>query len=313
MVVKLKAIFKDYLWGGKRLISDYGKNYQGEILAESWEFSCHTAGESKVEVEKNKYITLSEWFNINNGALGKNLINNESLPILIKLIDAKQSLSIQVHPDDVYGKKNEKDNGKNEMWYIIDVTDNSFIYYGFKKSITKEEYKKHIDENTLLEVMNKVYVKHGDCFFIEAGTVHAIGEGCLIAEVQQSSNITYRVYDYERRDDKGNLRELHIEKALDVSKLEPSLNIAKTEGVLIDCQYFTVEHIKCNGELKCCTDNSTFHALLILDGSGFIKDNTENTSFLKGESILIGADTGDYLVSGDFSALCTYIKHDMTV
>lgn len=306
MIVKLNSIFKDYLWGGRRLVEKYNKVFNGKILAESWELSCHPDGESIIVTGKDSGISLKEWLKSNPEALGENCKKYNDFPILIKLIDAKQNLSIQVHPDDEYAKLNEGDNGKNEMWYIAEAEENAFIYYGFEKNITKEEYKARIADNTILDVLKKIYVKAGDCFFIKAGTVHAIGEGCLIAEVQQSSNVTYRVYDYARQGADGKFRELHIDKAIEVSILEPSINIATKDDLLVSCEYFIVHDVKCKDQISFTANELSFHSVIILDGNGTIECEDEILEFSKGDSIFISANSGKYLLVGDFHALLTY-------
>ncbi len=181
--------------GGERLKTIYNKQTEMSPVAESWELSCHKDGNSVIVSGEHSGMTLSEYVSkFGEKCLGKNCVG-DNFPILIKLIDAKSNLSVQVHPDDEYAFKVEGEQGKTEMWYIVDCDEDAFLLYGFTSQITKDEFKKRIEDNTLLEVLNKVKVKKGDTFFINSGTIHAIGSGCLIAEVQQNSNTTYRVYD----------------------------------------------------------------------------------------------------------------------
>ena len=245
--VKLTPAFKDNIWGGTRLKTEYNKHTDMKIVAESWELSTHKDGESRINGGEYDGLKLSEYIEkIGKDKLGKRALEFNYFPLLIKFIDAKNNLSIQVHPDDEYALKHEGEYGKTEMWYIMDAEKGSYLYYGFNRSITKEEYEKRISDNTLLEVLNKVEVKKGDMFFIPSGTVHAIGSGILICEIQQNSNTTYRVYDYDRRDANGNPRQLHIKQAIDVSCLEPSPEqkaptiIADGVEELAKCKYFTV-------------------------------------------------------------------------
>ncbi len=308
MITKLTPAYKDYLWGGIKLKEHYGKVFDGDILAESWELSCHPDGESIIASGASAGMSLSAWLAKNPDGMGTNGAKYDGFPILIKFIDAKQDLSIQVHPDDDYAQKYEGDNGKNEMWYIAEADDDAFIYYGFKHNITKEEYAQRISDNTLLDVLHRVDVKKGDCFFIEAGTVHAIGAGCLIAEVQQSSNVTYRVYDYARRGVDGKLRELHIEKAQEVSTLAPANNTVADEQKLVDCKYFAVEDIKVSGEREFVANERTFHSILVLSGTGTMVCGDETLELAKGESIFVSAASGSYKLSGDFHALLTYMS-----
>ena len=212
-LLKLKPSFKDYLWGGHRLVDHYYKEYDGEILAESWELSCHPDGPSYIANGTYTGMTLRQFIEKEGKeVLGTNCAKFEDFPILAKFIDARDHLSIQVHPDNSYALQNEGQYGKTEMWFVMDCEPGSYLYFGFQKEISKEEFAERIANDTLTEVLNKVEVQKGDSFFIEAGTLHAIGKGILIAEIQQNSNLTYRVYDYNRKDAQGNTRELHIDK-----------------------------------------------------------------------------------------------------
>lgn len=198
-LLKLAPCFKDYLWGGRRLVEEYNKQYSGEILAESWELSCHPDGPSVIINGQYAGKTLQEYIDTEGkDVLGENCRRFKEFPILTKFIDAKDNLSIQVHPDNRYALKNEGQYGKTEMWYVMDAGEDAYLYYGFKQEISREEFARRIEEDTLLDVLNSVRVQKGDVLFIEAGTIHAIGKDILIAEIQQNSNITYRVYDYGR-------------------------------------------------------------------------------------------------------------------
>ena len=212
----LKPAMKDYLWGGTKLKDEWGFETDKDIAAEAWLLSCHKDGNGVVMNGTLKGKTFSEVLSLwGKEALGERAEKFSDFPILIKFIDAKQSLSVQVHPDDEYALKNEGEFGKNEMWYIVDCEEGAELIYGFKENISKEEFERRIKDNTLPEVCNYVPVKKGDVFFIEAGTLHAIGAGILICEVQQNSNSTYRVWDFGRVGADGKPRELHIDKALE--------------------------------------------------------------------------------------------------
>ena len=216
--LKLSPAFKDYIWGGTRLRTEFGKKCSLEKVAESWELSFHNDGPSVVDSGQNKGKLLKEI--ITESDLGDKCKNFTYFPVLNKFIDAKQDLSLQVHPSDEYALKNEHSYGKTEMWYVIEAKNKSCLYIGFNRDVTKSELVKRINDNTILEIMNKIEVKSGDCYFIPSGTIHAIGKGCLIYEIQQNSNLTYRVYDYDRIDKNGKKRELHVEKALNVINLK---------------------------------------------------------------------------------------------
>ena len=209
--IKLAPAFKDYLWGGTKLKTEFDKKSDLQKVAESWELSTHKDGQSIVANGEFKGLTLSEYIEKNGReCIGKNAMAFEFFPILIKFIDAADNLSVQVHPSDEYALSNEGEYGKTEMWYVLDCEKDAFLYYGLNREITKEEFAERIKENMLLEVLNKVKVNKGDVFFINSGTIHAIGKGIVICEIQQNSNTTYRVYDYDRRDKNGNTRELHV-------------------------------------------------------------------------------------------------------
>ena len=311
-VLKLQAPTKDYLWGGNRLVDEFGKKSAGAVTAESWELSCYPGCESVIENGEYAGKTLTDYLKENGKkVLGKNCEKFENFPILIKFIDARKDLSLQVHPSDDYALKNEGQYGKTEMWYIIDAKDNAFLYYGFNREISKEEFCERIENNTLTEVLNAYPVSKGDVVFIEAGTIHAIGEGILLAEIQENSNVTYRVYDYGRRDKDGNLRELHIIKALEVTNLFPAKKVSRPEPHIGNCKYFTVDKVNLSGKIskKLCgtVDETSFLHMLFLSGEGKIKNGNEDVKFKKGDSFFLPAGDGNYEISGECEALFTYI------
>ena len=311
ILFKLEPTTKNYIWGGVQLKDRYNKKSIDDKIAETWELSCHPDGSSIISNGEYSGKSLSEYIKIGgNKVLGINCKKFADFPILIKLINAKEKLSIQVHPDDEYGLKNDNQYGKTEAWYVIDAKEDSYIYYGFKKEIPKEELRERIENNTLLEVLNKTYVKKGDVFFIEPGTVHAIGGGILIAEIQQSSNITYRIYDYNRLDLDGNPRELHIEKGLDVIKREPPKLNYNFGKYLVKCEYFQVEKIEINVFFESNADLDSFHSLLFLDGEGIISMEEEKIAYKKGDSFFIGAGSGNYQIRGNGYFLLTTIPEN---
>lgn len=299
--LKLKPAFKDYLWGGTRLKTDYGMQSDLEKLAEAWVLSCHKDGASVVENGEYAGLSLVEAID----KMGKDCLGTkggafEFFPILIKLIDAKDNLSIQVHPSDEYALKVEKEFGKTEMWYVVDCDKDAYLYYGFKTEIGKEEFEDRIKSNTLLEVLNKVTVQKGDCFFIQSGTIHAIGSGLLIAEIQQNSNTTYRVYDYGRVGADGKPRQLHVDKALQVTELKqpefPVLHTGSNRGNvrLAECKYFTVDRIDLDGETTINIDNTSFSSILCVDGDAKIGD----LEIKAGECVFVPAGMGSIKISG---------------
>ena len=245
----LKAPVKDYIWGGTRLRELFGKE-GGDRLAESWELSCHPDGECYIMGGEFDGMKLSDFVNEHPEAVGSGFKSGDSFPVLVKLIDAKNDLSVQVHPNDEYAHKYENDNGKTEMWYVIDAAPDSELIYGFNEELSKEDFRKAIENNTLMEKLRRVPVKQGDVFFIEPGTLHAIGKGILIAEIQQSSNVTYRVYDYGRLGADGKPRPLHIEKALEVTNTKPLDPERPVYGLELDGDFCDNEHMNVFGMEK---------------------------------------------------------------
>lgn len=303
-ILKLTPSCKDYIWGGRRLIEEFGKDFSGDVLAETWEISCHKDGLSTISNDDNAGKTLLNYIQEKGTqCLGTNASPFEYFPILVKLIDAKDYLSIQVHPDDSYALEHEHQYGKTEMWYVVDAKEGAFLYYGFSKSVSKEELKERIQNNTLLEVLNKVPVKKGDTFFIEPGTIHAIGKDILIAEIQQNSNVTYRVYDYGRVDANGNGRELHIDKAVDVINRKQYVESQKSDSHLADCKYFTVDKMILDGTYTEKVTNASFVGLLFVEGNGSILDSDTNLDFKKGDSFFIPANEETYTIKGTGVAL----------
>lgn len=241
--------------------------------------------------------------------LGKHARKFEQFPVLIKFIDAAGDLSVQVHPSDEFALENEKQYGKTEMWYVVDCEEGASLYYGFSREVSTEELEQRIRDNTLLDVLNKVYVKKGDVLFIEPGTIHAIGKGNVIAEIQQNSNVTYRVYDYGRKDKDGKERDLHIEKALQVTSRIPILRQKSFEPHIASCEYFTVDKLVLDGgimkRMSGTVDPTTFVSMLVLDGEGVIRAGEEELKFRKGDSLFITADTGNYEIEGACEVLVT--------
>lgn len=312
-LLKLMPSFKDYLWGGHRLADEYNKKYDGKILAESWELSCHPDGPSIIANGKYAGMTLNEFIETEGKeVLGENCRRFRDFPVLVKFIDAKDNLSIQVHPDNRYALKNEGQYGKTEMWYVMDAAEGAYLYYGFKEAISKEEFAKRIEDDTLLEVLNAVPVHKGDVFFIESGTMHAIGKDILIAEIQQNSNITYRVYDYGRKGKDGKKRELHVDKALAVTRREPSCSFKSSYPHVADCDYFTVDKLNLDGnvlgKIEGVVTDKSFASILFLNGSGKISSGGETQEYKKGDSMLLTAGSGTYTIEGSCDALVTTIR-----
>ncbi len=314
--LKLKPAFKDYIWGGTRLRDDFQKDCDFDKIAESWELSCHKDGNSVIDGGEFDGMTLADFVEAQGKkVLGKNCEKFENFPILIKLIDAKDNLSVQVHPDNEYAMRVEGEYGKTEMWYIVDCDEGATLLYGFKNIISKDEFAKRISDNTLLEVTNAVPVKKGDVFFIEAGTLHAIGKGILIAEIQQNSNTTYRIYDYGRVGKDGKPRELHVEKAKDVTNLCPAKAYPETKTERMDgytikllssCDYFTTYAVDVENTAILEAGESSFNSLLFLEGEGEVVLE-DSVSFKKGDSIFIAAGSGKYKICGKCRLILTKV------
>ncbi len=300
--VKLKPEFKDYIWGGDKLRSVLGKNVgKRDSVAESWELSAHTAGQSKIASGRYKGLKFGEYIElIGKDNLGWKAQDYERFPLLIKFIDAKENLSVQVHPDDEYAFPNEGDYGKNEMWYVMSADKDAYIYMGFNRDIQKEEIRERIKNNTILEVLNKVPVKKGETYFLKARTVHAIGAGCLICEIQQSSNVTYRLYDYGRKDYRGKPRPLHIDKALEVLNTNEAADDFKatysvlefhgyTKQLLGQCKYFVSTMYKIDGELSLAALGTSFRAIVVIEGEGKIGNGHVAYSTNMGDTWFFGS------------------------
>lgn len=302
----LKPAGKDYLWGGSRLNDDFAKDIAMEPLAETWECSTHPDGPSVAASGPFAGQTLIQVLKEHPDFLGTHRGQSKELPILIKLIDAKKDLSVQVHPDDEYARIHENGSmGKTEMWYVLDAAKDAHLVYGFAYDMTPERVRSMIRQGTFENSLQRVKVEKGDVFYIEAGTVHAIGAGALVAEIQESSNLTYRLYDYQRVDKNGKQRELHIEKALEVADLrgsasprQPMRLLQYSPGcaseLLCRCRYFQVERLLINTErqrqmLKLHTDDSSFAAILCVEGCGMIFYDGGAIPFFKGDCIFIPA------------------------
>lgn len=304
----LQAPCKDYLWGGNRLRA-FGKESDAQRIAESWELSCHPDGESVIASGEYAGQTLSAFLQAHPEALGENCRCFDRFPVLVKLIDAQDDLSVQVHPDDAYALVHEGEYGKTELWYIIDAEPGAEILYGVKKPMTQAEFRESIEAGTITEQLCHIPVHPGEAYFIPAGTLHAIGKGCLIAEVQQNSNTTYRVYDY------GRGRELHIAQALDVAALRPTECRKDTPfhdytnsraRHLGACRYFSAAIEEISGRCTEFTDPESFAHYLVLQGSGTFRSGTMALQFRKGASLFVPCGT-ELTIEGNCTLLYTAV------
>lgn len=302
----LRPAAQDYLWGGSRLNDDFNLGIPVVPFAEAWMCSTHPDGLSVLDSGE----PLRDVLAAHPGYLGTHVLQTTGgkpeLPILIKLIDAKKDLSVQVHPDDDYAKRVEGALGKTEMWYVLAARRDSKLVYGFREDMDEQRVRAALSDGSIEKHLNHVPVHRDDVFFIEPGTVHAVGEGCLIAEIQESSNITYRLYDYNRTDKFGKRRPLHVDRALDVAKLSSSsaprqpMRVLKYENgtaseLLCRCRYFQVERLLLNTENRKYADfrtgENSFHALLCVEGCGVLFGEDCMLNFFKGDCVFVPADS----------------------
>lgn len=312
----LKPAAKDYLWGGSRLNDDFGKGIDMVPLAETWECSTHSDGSSTVAGGQHDGKLLSDVLRERPEYLGTHPHTEGELPILIKLIDAKSDLSIQVHPDDTYARLHENGQlGKSEMWYVLDAAPGARLVYGLRRSVEKDVIRQSIESGTIEQYLQKIPVQKDDVFYVEAGTIHAIGAGVLLAEIQESSNLTYRLYDYDRMDKGGKKRDLHVDKALEAADLSGSseprqpLRVLKyrpgcARELLCRCRYFEVYRMLVNTErcrelVEFRADSISFRVLLCVDGCGSLLPEGGNAiHFFKGDCIFIPADSVGIKIHG---------------
>lgn len=309
----LRPAGKDYLWGGRRLNDEFAKGIDLDPLAETWECSTHPDGPSMAASGEFAGQTLPQVLQTHPEFLGRRHADGK-FPLLIKFIDATKDLSVQVHPDDEYARIHENgQNGKSEMWYVLDARKGAKLIYGLRHDCTADELRGAIADGTLLNHLQQVPIRKDDLFFIEAGTIHAIGAGALVAEIQENSNLTYRLYDYDRVGKDGKKRELHIDKALQVANLHSSaeprqpLRVLKyRQGVaselLTRCKYFEVYRVLVNTERRqqvhYRADEMSFRVMLCISGCGTISFEGGEIPFYKGDCIFVPADSAVLTVRG---------------
>ena len=319
-VIRLAPAFKDYLWGGTRLRDRYHKQCDYDQVAESWELSAHPDGSSVVASGRHRGLPFGKYLKtVGPEALGWKCAPLTAFPLLIKFIDARENLSVQVHPHDDYALEHEDEYGKNEMWYVIDAEPGAGLYLGFSRDTTKEEVRRRIEDGTIEEILNFCPTHPGDIFFIPAGTVHAIGAGNLICEIQQSSNATYRLYDYGRKDKFGNPRDLHLDKALDVlifTMYKPAdLTVEKVAGdeTHIQCKYFETTVLKVGQNsikgtaFSVPASEDSFRAVTCIDGEGTLTVGGERLEVRAGDSFFIPAGNRTIELSGEMTVALTSV------
>ncbi|WP_395046595.1 type I phosphomannose isomerase catalytic subunit [Flavobacterium sp.] len=312
-----EPILKERIWGGTKLQSMLGKRISSETTGESWEISTVSGDVSVVINGLLQGKTLNELLEkYPEEILGKKNYKQfgKQFPLLFKFLDACEDLSIQLHPNDELAKKRHNSFGKTEMWYVMQADEGARIIVGFKEKSSPAEYLQYLENKTLTTILEEIPVKKGDVFLLETGTIHAIGAGIVIAEIQQTSDITYRVYDWDRLDANGNSRELHINMALEAinyNKVEAKKNYDKlinTSNEAVNCPYFTTNFVPLDGKLVFKENSSSFKVFMCTEGEFDLVYNKEKQSFKKGETVLLPAVITDYILVGKASILEIYIS-----
>ena len=319
----LKPAAKDYLWGGRRLNDEFNKGIDVYPLAETWECSTHPDGMSLVASGPDSGKTLGDVLRKHPEYLGSHPLQvmkgTPELPVLIKLIDATQDMSVQVHPDDAYALRHENSLGKTEMWYVLASLEGASVVYGFNQDVEEGWIQNALADGTVEKYLNRVPVQKNNVFVVKAGTVHAIGAGIIMAEIQESSNLTYRLYDYKRVDKNGKQRKLHVEKALQVMHMQSSavprqpirvLRYRKgcASELLTRCKYFQVERLLLNTDMYQLpvgykTGSNSFHALLCTEGTGLLSSENFTLNFIKGDCVFAPAESIPLKLNGQAQLL----------
>lgn len=305
--IKFENLYYEKIWGGRDLEKFRDNLPEGDI-GESWDIACHPNGIGVVKNGEDKGSRFDDLIKKYENSLVGSKVSIEKLPLLVKLINSKEKLSVQVHPGDEYAAKYEGDYGKTEAWYVLDAKPNASLIVG-TKNCTKEEFEIAIKSGEVEKYLNKIDVKKGDCFLINSGLIHAICEGVIIAEIQQNSDITYRVYDY------GRPREIHVEKALEVTNFDLQCENLKGEEISFDgfkksllCknEYFGIEKLTIDEALKDSSDVEKFDILTCVEGEGIIEGNGYSEKIKMGDSYLMPATLGNYEVRGQLTVLKSY-------
>lgn len=320
--LKFKPIYKDKIWGGTALKDKFGREISSDIIGESWEIAVRKNENSEISNGEFAGKKLIEIIKQNGTKILGNKIkdgNFDKFPLLIKLLDVNDNLSVQVHPDDYYAFEYEKDDmGKTEMWYVIDAQEDAKLVYGLYPEVTRKEFAAAIENDELADKLNEVSVEAGDVFYIPSGLVHAVKKGVVLAEIQQNSDTTYRIYDWDRIDHDGRSRELHISSALEVidfdSKLQTKVSGLKietqghTRKILVACPYFISETLDIQKQYIDSTDGSRFYVFIVLEGKAKLTYPEGETSLKPGETVLLPASLGDYIIEGNCKLMKSYIK-----
>jgi mannose-6-phosphate isomerase len=315
--MQFEPILKERIWGGEKLQALLHKPITSKITGESWELSTVEGDVSVIANGELKGKSLSEIINeLPNEVLGTTVYErfDKQFPLLFKYLDAREDLSIQIHPNDKLAKERHNSFGKTEMWYVMQADTDARIIVGFKEDSSKEEYVENLNNKTLVSILDDVKAKQGDVFFLETGTVHAIGAGLVVAEIQQTSDITYRLYDFDRTDAQGNKRELHVDLALDAINYKKTdtykkyNKVANESNTIVDCSYFTTNFIPLEGEIQVNKKGETFTVYMCTEGNFEIETEGEKYSYKKGDTVLMPASVNKFILNGNASILEVYIS-----
>jgi mannose-6-phosphate isomerase len=315
--LQFEPILKERIWGGTKLKTYLNKPITSTITGESWEISTVENDVSVVANGALKGKSLNELIEeFPSKILGAKVYQafGKQFPLLFKYLDAREDLSIQLHPNDALAKKRHNSFGKTEMWYVMQADKDAWLIVGFKEKSSPEAFLQNVKEKTLLDILDTKKVQKGDVFFLDTGTIHAIGAGIVIAEIQQTSDITYRIYDFDRVDAQGNKRELHLDLALEAinyETVEAQKQYSKSENVsneMVHCQYFTTNLIPLNGEMEVSKTQDSFTVYMCVDGNFQLHFNDEIFNYQKGDTVLIPAFLTDFQLTGNASLLEIYIS-----
>jgi len=315
--LRLTYTAKTALWAGDRLSLEWGKKGESDRISETWELSVRPREMAEILNGEGKGMTLEAYF----AACGADCVSptyrlGDRFPLLVKLIDAADSLSVQVHPDDAYAARVEGDSGKTEMWYIVDAREGAELIYDLKEGVDREAFARAVKEKRIGEVMGSRPVHKGETYFIPAGMVHAIGKGILIAEIQQNSDLTYRIYDFDRRQKDGTLRQLHTEKAMEVVRPYTEAEVEAVrfargrgeESLIVNCPYFSVRRVEITphtGAWETCVGTESFLSLLCVEGEGVLRFEGETYPIGRGDSYFLPAGMGALRVEGELTLLAS--------
>jgi mannose-6-phosphate isomerase len=312
-----EPILQDRIWGGTKLKTDLGKNIPTQTTGESWELSAVKGNVSVIRegaFQGEALTAILDKYPQEMLGLKVHKQFGTQFPLLFKFLDAKEDLSIQVHPNDELAKKRHNSFGKTEMWYVMQADEGSRIIVGFKHKSSPEEYLEHLKNKNLINILNEVEAQKGDVFFLETGTIHAIGAGIVIAEIQQTSDITYRIYDWDRVDANGNSRELHVQEALDAMNYNTTdtqkhyTAVENKSNTMVDCPYFTTNFLPLNGSTGVSKDGSSFTVYICTEGEYAIETEGKKYNFKKGDTVLVPAALRSFILNGEATLLEIYIS-----